>query len=68
MVKDIPGVGENLQDHPCSVIVFNLYNPIPTTTATHSDVMVFLRYKPKNSMGEDGNLPDLLIHMWQLEF
>jgi choline dehydrogenase-like flavoprotein len=67
VVKDIPGVGENLQDHPCSVVVFNLHKPVPSITATHSDVIAFLRHQPAN-YADDGTLPDILMHMWQLEF
>jgi len=68
VVKDIPGVGENLQDHPCSVVVFNLHRPVPAATATHSDVITFLRHKPKDYAGDDGGIPDTLMHMWALEF
>lgn len=68
VVKDIPGVGENLQDHPCTVVVFNLHMPVPATTATHSDVIALLRHKPENYAGDDGRLPDTLMHVWALEF
>jgi len=68
VVKDIPGVGENLQDHPCTFVVFDLHKDVPSQTATHSDVLAFLRHKPYNWAGDDGNVPDLELHMWQLDW
>lgn len=67
VVRDIPGVGQNLQDHPSSVVVYDLHEPAPKTTATHSDVLAFLRHKPFNWAGDDGNIPDILLHMWALD-
>jgi choline dehydrogenase-like flavoprotein len=67
VVKDIAGVGENLQDHPSSVVVYDLHEPAPKKTATHSDVLAFLRHKPFNWAGDDGNIPDILLHMWALD-
>ncbi|KAL7811922.1 GMC oxidoreductase [Trichoderma gracile] len=66
VVKEIPGVGENLQDHPCTLVQFELHDEVPENTATHSDVLAFLRHKPYNWAGDDGNIPDILLHMWQL--
>lgn len=68
VVKNIPGVGENLQDHPCSVIVFELHEEAPKVTATHSDALLVLRQKPSNWAGDDGNIPDTLLHVWALDF
>lgn len=69
VVKDIPGVGQNLQDHPSSLVVYDLYEPVSKTTATHSDVLAFLRTKPEIcGDGDDGKVPDLEMHMWQLDF
>lgn len=68
VVKDIPGVGENLQDHPCTFVVYDLHEQVPAQTATHSDVLAFLRHKPYNWAGEDGNIPDMELHTWQLDW
>lgn len=68
VVKDIPGVGENLQDHPCTFVVYDLHQEVPSQTATHSDVLAFLRHKPYNWAGDDGNIPDILLHTWQLDW
>ena len=68
VVADIPGVGENLQDHPCTVVVYELHKPVPSQTATHSDALMFFRQKPFNWAGDDGKIPDTLIHLWQLDF
>lgn len=67
VVKHIPGVGENLQDHPATVVVYDFHEPVPVVTATHSDVLAFLRHKPSNWAGDDGKIPDLLLHVWALE-
>jgi choline dehydrogenase-like flavoprotein len=68
VVKDIPGVGENLQDHPCTFVVYDLHEQVPSQTATHSDVLAFLRHKPYNWAGDDGNIPDIELHTWQLDW
>ncbi|KEF55609.1 uncharacterized protein A1O9_08359 [Exophiala aquamarina CBS 119918] len=68
ITKDIPGVGQNLQDHPATVVVYDLHDKAPSQTATHSDGLAFLRHKPENWAGDDGNIPDILLHMWALEF
>lgn len=68
VVKNIPGVGENLQDHPCTVAVYELHDKVPQETATHSDALLFIRQKPFNWAGDDGKIPDTLIHLWQLDF
>jgi choline dehydrogenase-like flavoprotein len=68
VVHDIPGVGENLQDHPATVVVWDLHEPVPQITATHSDAMIFYRHKPANWEGSEGELPDGLIHLWQQDF
>lgn len=68
VVKNIPGVGENLRDHPGAGVIYDLQNKVPEETASHSDVLAFIRHKPYNWAGDDGNLPDLLLHTWQLDF
>ncbi len=59
---DLPGVGENLLDHPESVIVWETHGPIPENSAMDSDAGLFLRRDPK-SVG-----PDLMFHFYQIPF
>ncbi|WP_165989894.1 GMC oxidoreductase [Streptomyces sp. YIM 98790] len=62
VVHDLPGVGENLLDHPESVIVWETHGPIPENSAMDSDAGLFVRRDP-NSPG-----PDLMFHFYQIPF
>ncbi|NJQ03754.1 GMC family oxidoreductase [Streptomyces zingiberis] len=59
---DLPGVGENLLDHPESVIVWETDGPIPENSAMDSDAGLFVRRDPA-SPG-----PDLMFHFYQIPF
>ncbi|MEU3253926.1 GMC oxidoreductase [Streptomyces sp. NPDC006997] len=59
---DLPGVGENLLDHPESVIVWETHGPIPENSAMDSDAGLFVRRDPE-SPG-----PDLMFHFYQIPF
>ena len=59
---DLPGVGENLLDHPESVIVWETDGPIPENSAMDSDAGLFVRRDPK------GRGPDLMFHFYQIPF
>ncbi|GAA3492579.1 GMC family oxidoreductase N-terminal domain-containing protein [Streptomyces cremeus] len=59
---DLPGVGENLLDHPESVIVWETHGPIPENSAMDSDAGLFVRRDP----GHAG--PDLMFHFYQIPF
>ncbi len=59
---DLPGVGENLLDHPESVIVWETDGPIPENSAMDSDAGLFVRRDP----GHPG--PDLMFHFYQIPF
>ncbi|RNG26808.1 GMC family oxidoreductase [Streptomyces botrytidirepellens] len=59
---DLPGVGENLLDHPESVIVWETDGPIPDNSAMDSDAGLFVRRDPE-SKG-----PDLMFHFYQIPF
>lgn len=59
---DLPGVGENLLDHPESVIVWETDGPIPENSAMDSDAGLFIRRDP----GSSG--PDLMFHFYQIPF
>ncbi|MFE3581206.1 GMC family oxidoreductase [Streptomyces vinaceus] len=59
---DLPGIGENLLDHPESVIVWETDGPIPDNSAMDSDAGLFVRRDPR-SPG-----PDLMFHFYQIPF
>ncbi|MEV5431473.1 GMC oxidoreductase [Streptomyces sp. NPDC052701] len=62
VVHDLPGVGENLLDHPESVIVWETNGPLPENSAMDSDAGLFVRRDP----GRPG--PDLMFHFYQIPF
>ncbi|WP_079131758.1 GMC family oxidoreductase [Streptomyces nanshensis] len=62
VVHDLPGVGENLLDHPESVIVWETDGPIPDNSAMDSDAGLFLRRDPESAG------PDLMFHFYQIPF
>src|SRR2546426_6554977 len=45
---DLPGVGENLLDHPESVIVWETHGPLPENSAMDSDAGLFVRRDPEH--------------------
>ena len=47
VAHDLPGVGENLLDHPESVIVWETNGPIPENSAMDSDAGLFVRRDPE---------------------
>lgn len=69
VVKDLPGVGENLLDHPETIIMWELNRPVPPNTTTmDSDGGVFLRREPINAAGKDGDCADIMMHCYQIPF
>ena len=62
VVLDLPGVGENLLDHPESVIVWETDGPIPDNSAMDSDAGLFVQRDPRS------NGPDLMFHFYQIPF
>ncbi|MFF3616840.1 GMC family oxidoreductase [Streptomyces sp. NPDC002580] len=62
VTHDLPGVGENLLDHPESVIVWETDGPIPENSAMDSDAGLFVRRDPE----QPG--PDLMFHFYQVPF
>ncbi|MEU6117276.1 GMC oxidoreductase [Streptomyces sp. NPDC047117] len=60
---DLPGVGENLLDHPESVIIWETDGPLPPNSAMDSDAGLFLRRDPAG-----GPRPDLMFHFYQVPF
>jgi len=61
-VHDLPGVGENLLDHPESIILWELVRPLGPETTMHADCALFV-----NRLGEDER-PDLMYHTYQIPF
>ncbi|KAI0489781.1 GMC oxidoreductase [Xylaria cf. heliscus] len=79
VVRDIPGVGENLQDHPESIIMWQLKKPVPQNQTTmDSDAGIFLRREAPgagskksaaNPQGiSDGDIADVMMHCYQIPF
>ncbi|KAI0593642.1 GMC oxidoreductase [Biscogniauxia sp. FL1348] len=79
VVRDIPGVGENLQDHPESIIMWELNKPVPQNQTTmDSDAGIFLRREAPgagskksaaNPLGiNDGDIADVMMHCYQIPF
>lgn len=80
VVKDLPGVGENLQDHPETIIIWELNRPVPPNQTTmDSDAGIFLRREapdaarsqrtPLNpSALPDANIADVMMHCYQIPF
>jgi choline dehydrogenase len=62
VVHDLPGVGENLLDHPESIILWELVRPLGPQTTMHADGALFV-----NRLGEDER-PDLMYHTYQIPF
>jgi choline dehydrogenase len=59
---DLPGVGENLLDHPESIIMWETVRPVPETTVMDSDAALFIR----RDTGDPR--PDLMFHIYQIPF
>jgi choline dehydrogenase len=55
VVADLPGVGENLQDHPAAYIIYRAAQPVPEAANNHGEALGLLRSDP------DLNYPDLQI-------
>ncbi|NSC21339.1 oxidoreductase [Streptomyces albus subsp. chlorinus] len=62
VLADLPGVGENLLDHPESVIVWETREPLPPNSAMDSDAGLFVR----RDTGQPR--PDLMWHFYQVPF
>jgi choline dehydrogenase-like flavoprotein len=58
----LPGVGENLMDHPESIIMWETGRDVPDATVMHSDGALFLR------RDTDDPRPDLMFHTYQIPF
>jgi choline dehydrogenase-like flavoprotein len=69
VVKDLPGVGENLIDHPETIIMWELERPVDhNMTTMDSDAGIFLRREAPNAAGFDGRAADVMMHCYQIPF
>ncbi|KAH6628975.1 choline dehydrogenase [Boeremia exigua] len=68
VVKDVPGVGENLMDHPETIVMWEMKDELPPQCINHSEASMFLRREPYNAHGDDGDVPDALFHMFSIPF
>ncbi|EEU41761.1 uncharacterized protein NECHADRAFT_54093 [Fusarium vanettenii 77-13-4] len=68
VTSDIPGVGENLMDHPLTTMLYELNRTPPQNTVANSDTALFLRSKPFNHNGDDGHIPDVMVHIFTIPF
>ena len=62
VVADLQGVGENLIDHPESIIIWKLRKPMGPEGAMDADCALFV-----NRLGVDDR-PDLMYHTYQMPF
>ena len=69
VVNDVRGVGENLLDHPESIIMWELNRPVPSDQTTmDSDAGLFLRREPLNAGGTGDDVADMMMHCYQIPF
>lgn len=62
VVLDAPGVGENLQDHPEGVIMWNALQPMVTRSNQWWEIGIFTATEP------DLDRPDLMFHYGSMPF
>jgi choline dehydrogenase len=55
VVADLPGVGQNLQDHPAASVVYSAARPVPAAANGHGEVLGLVRSDPAS------DAPDLQI-------
>ena len=46
IIVDLPGVGQNLQDHPAATVVYESGRPVPAGENSHGEVLGLLRSDP----------------------
>ena len=62
VAHDLPGVGENLIDHPESIIIWEPKRPMAPEAAMDADGALFV-----SRLGSDDR-PDLMFHIYQIPF
>ena len=80
---DLKGVGENLLDHPETIIIWELNKPVPANQTTmDSDAGIFLRREPADAAAgskpstnpfnpqslAEGDIADVMMHCYQIPF
>lgn len=70
VAQEVPGVGENLIDHPETNVVYQLKKPVPPNQTTmDSDAGVFIRHEPYGAAGNgDGDAADIMLHCFQIPY
>lgn len=63
----LPGVGENLGDHPESIIIWETRGT-PDATVMSSDAALFVRALPPDAEPVPHPGPDLMFHIYQVPF
>ncbi|KAH6873408.1 hypothetical protein B0T10DRAFT_416577 [Thelonectria olida] len=67
--NDIPGVGENLQDHVETMYMWELNDEVPEAqTVMGAEASMVLRREAFNSRGNDGHTMDTMFHMFTVPF
>lgn len=65
VTADIPGVGENLMDHPEGVVIWELKKEMPKITSMDLDSALFINHQ---FPGEKDDAVDLMIHSFGFPF
>lgn len=68
VVKDVPGVGENLMDHPEAIITWELNEKLEDRTVMWADAAILLRREAANAARDDGVVPDTMMHIYTMPF
>jgi len=70
VVHPIPGIGQNLLDHPETIIMWELNQPVPPNCTTmDSDAGLFLRRDASSPFATKGsNAADIMAHCYQIPF
>jgi choline dehydrogenase len=55
VVAELPGVGENLHDHPAAFVIYRAAQPVPAGLNNHGEALGLLRSDPSQ------DCPDLQI-------
>ncbi|KAM0543836.1 hypothetical protein ACHAPJ_012143 [Fusarium lateritium] len=65
--KHIPGIGENLMDHPETVLVWEMNGPPPKECVMEADAALWIRTQPANAIDNDHGA-DVQMHVYQLPY
>ncbi|KAF9888895.1 hypothetical protein FE257_008265 [Aspergillus nanangensis] len=65
--KHIPGVGENLMDHPETVLVWEMHGPPPKECVMEADAALWYRTQLVDPINND-YAADVQMHVYQLPF